>query len=51
MLFLTVIAVGRAHAEADEIELYNGYKFALGVGAAIVKFDKKWAPGDAELME
>ena len=41
MLFLTVIAAGHVQADSNKIELYNGYKFALGVGAAIVKFDTK----------
>jgi hypothetical protein len=40
-LFLAVITVSPAHAELDKVELYGGYKFALGVGAAIVKFDTK----------
>ena len=41
VLLITAITVTPAHAETDKIELYNGYKFALGVGAAIVKFDTK----------
>ena len=41
MLLFTVITVSPAYAEPDKIELYNGYKFTLGVGAAIVKFDAK----------
>ncbi len=41
IVFLAVITAGHVQAEADKIELYNGYKFALGVGAAIVKFDTK----------
>ena len=41
MLFLTVMAAGHVQAEPNKIELYNGYKFALGIGAAIVKFDTK----------
>ncbi len=41
MLFLAVITASHAHAEPDKIELHKGYKFALGVGAAIVRFDTK----------
>ena len=41
VLLITAITVTPAHAETDKIELYNGYKFALGIGAAIVKFDTK----------
>jgi hypothetical protein len=38
---LSVMTAGPAHAEADKLQLNEGYKFALGVGAAIVKFDTK----------
>ena len=41
VLLITAITVTPARAETDKIELYNGNKFALGVGAAIVKFDTK----------
>lgn len=41
MLFFTVIVSTPTYAELDKLELYQGYKFALGVGAAIVKFDTK----------
>ena len=39
--FFAVMTAGTAHAEADKLQLTEGYKFALGVGAAIVKFDTK----------
>ena len=35
------MTAGPVHAEADKLQLTEGYKFALGVGAAIVKFDTK----------
>ena len=41
LLFVAAITVSPAYAELDKLELYGGYKFALGVGAAIVKFDTK----------
>jgi len=41
MLLITVITASPAYAEVDKLELYDDYKFALGVGAAIVKFDTK----------
>ena len=41
MLLLAVITAGPAYAEVDKLELYEGYRFALGVGAAIVRFDTK----------
>jgi hypothetical protein len=41
LLLFTVITASSAYAELDKLELYEGYKFALGVGAAIVKFDTK----------
>ena len=41
LLLFTVIITNPAYAESDKLELYGGYKFALGVGAAIVKFDTK----------
>jgi len=37
----SVMTPGPARAEADKLQLTEGYKFALGVGAAIVKFDTK----------
>lgn len=41
MQLLVVITATPAFAEADKLDLYGGYKFALGVGAAIVNFDTK----------
>lgn len=41
MLFFTVIASSTTYAEPDKLELSQGHKFALGVGAAVVKFDTK----------
>jgi hypothetical protein len=41
MQLLVVITATPAYAEVDKLDLYGGYKFALGVGAAIVKFDTK----------
>ena len=41
LLLSSVITASHAHDEMDKLELYNGYKFALGFGAAIVKFDTK----------
>jgi hypothetical protein len=41
LLFVAVITVSPAYAELDKLELYGDYKFALGIGAAIVKFDTK----------
>jgi hypothetical protein len=41
LLFVTVVSTGPAYAKDDKLELYNGYSFALGTGAAIVKFDTK----------
>jgi hypothetical protein len=41
LLFIVAITVSPAYAEPNKIELYRDYKFALGAGAAIVKFDTK----------
>ena len=41
MLFVTVIVSTPTYAEQDDLVLYKGHDFALGVGAAIVKFDTK----------
>jgi len=41
LLLITTVAASTAYAEVDKIEISSGYKFALGVGAAIVKFDTK----------
>lgn len=41
MLFFTVIVSTPTYAELDKLELYQGYKFGLGAGAAVVKFDTK----------
>ena len=38
---LCLFGLTSVNAEPDKIELYGGYKFALGAGAAIVKFDTK----------
>jgi hypothetical protein len=41
MQLLVVMTATPAYAEVDKLDLYGGYKFALGVGAAIVNFDTK----------
>jgi len=41
MQLVVVLTATPAYAEADKLDLHGGYKFALGVGAAIVKFDTK----------
>lgn len=41
MLFLTAIVSTPTYAELDKLELYEGYKFAIGAGVAVVKFDTK----------
>ena len=41
LLFALVASTVHANAEPDQIELYNSSRFALGIGAAIVKFDTK----------
>jgi hypothetical protein len=41
MLLLVVITASPAYAEVNKLELYQGYRFSLGVGAAIVNFDTK----------
>jgi len=41
MQLLVVITATPAYAEVDKLDLHGGYKFALGVGAAIVNFDAK----------
>ena len=40
-IFLVIVSVSisNANAEQDQIELYKNSKFALGIGAAIVRFD------------
>ena len=48
LLFVATITVSPAYAELDKLELYSDYKFALGVGAAIVKFDTKMKFTDKE---
>ena len=48
LLFFTVIASTPTHAEPDKLELSQGHKFALGVGAAAVKFDTKMKFTDKE---
>ncbi len=41
MLLLVVITASPAYAEVNKLELYDGYRFSLGLGAAIVRFDTK----------
>jgi hypothetical protein len=41
LLFVATITVSPAYAELNKFEIYRDYKFGLGVGAAIVKFDTK----------
>ena len=41
MLLLAVITASPAYAEVNKFDLYEGYRFSLGVCAAIVKFDTK----------
>jgi hypothetical protein len=41
LLFALVASTVHANAEPDQIELYKSSRFALGIGAAIVKFDTK----------
>ena len=38
-LFIVYVSISNANAEQDQIELYKNSKFALGIGAAIVRFD------------
>jgi len=38
---LCLFGLTSVNADPDKIELYGGYKFALGAGVAIVKFDTK----------
>ena len=38
-LFIVSVSISNANAEQDQIELYKNSKFALGIGAAIVRFD------------
>jgi len=48
MLFFSVIVSTPTYAELDKLELYKGHKFALGAGAAVVKFDTKMKFTDKE---
>lgn len=48
MLFFSVIVSTPTYAELDKLELYQGHKFALGAGAAVVKFDTKMKFTDKE---
>ncbi|NOQ69294.1 MAG: hypothetical protein GQ573_04200 [Gammaproteobacteria bacterium] len=41
LLLIALITVNPAFAGSDKLELYKGHTFALGFGAAIVKFDTK----------
>lgn len=42
LLIMTVIKMSTAYADVEKIELYKGYRFGLGAGVAIVKFDTKY---------
>ena len=39
LLFIVSVTISCVNAEQDQIELYKNSKFALGIGAAIVRFD------------
>ena len=41
LLQLTVVSLASAESAPGEIELYDSERFALGIGAAVVKFDSK----------
>ena len=41
LLQLTVVSLASAESDPGEIELYDSERFALGIGAAVVKFDSK----------
>jgi hypothetical protein len=41
LLFAVITSIAHANNEFDKAELYKSQKFALGIGAAIVKFDTK----------
>ena len=41
LIFAIVTSTARANTEPDQIELYKSNRFALGIGAAIVRFDTK----------
>ena len=41
LLFALVASTVHANTEPDQIELYKSSRFALGIGAAIVRFDTK----------
>lgn len=41
ILYTLVESTAYANTEADQIELYKSSRFALGIGAAIVRFDTK----------
>ncbi len=48
LLIIAVASTSNVNAEQDQIELYKNSKFALGVGAAIVKFDTNWKATDKQ---
>ena len=41
ILYALIGSTAHAHTETDQIDLYKSTNFALGIGAAIVKFDTK----------
>mgnify|MGYP001822515743 FL=1 len=41
LLYVLYLPSAYANTEPDQIELYKGSRFALGIGAAIVRFDTK----------
>ena len=41
LLSIFVVSTAHAHTETEQIDLYKSSRFALGIGAAIVKFDTK----------
>jgi hypothetical protein len=48
MLLTTSVTDSYAESDSDQIELYKDNRFALGIGAAIVKFDTKMKFTDKE---
>ena len=41
ILYVLIGSTSHANTETDQIDLYKSTNFALGIGAAIVKFDTK----------
>ena len=41
ILYALVASAAHANTESDQVELYKSSRFALGIGAAIVRFDTK----------